>query len=152
MSTIALSGNDVVSINNRLLVDFAVGKVTKLTFPNNIADLRTGKNGNSVYGLNYSGRIAELQLLMVRGSSDDIFLNSLLAGQQLNFAGTTLMIGQFIKKLGDGAGNITSDTYNCGGGIFVKQVEAETDTDGAVEQSLATYMIRFSNAPRSIVS
>ncbi len=150
MATIAMSGNDVIIINNRLLRDFAVGNVAELTLPNEIANLKTGKNGNSIYGLNNSGRMCELKLLLVRGSSDDVFLNSLLSQQQLNFAGTVLMIGQLIKKIGDGAGNITSDTYNLNGGIFTKQVPAKTNTEGEAEQSLAEYAMKFANSPRTL--
>jgi len=61
--------------------------------------------------LNESGKNAEVKIKVIRGSSDDKFLNNLLANQQNNFAGFPLMIGQFVKKIGDGQGNISSDTY-----------------------------------------
>ncbi len=150
MATISLSGSDTVVINNRSLADLADGNCVELTFPNDIANLKTGKNGNSIYGLNESGRQAEMKLRLIRGSADDKFMNGLLANQQLNFAGTVLLIGQFIKKVGDGQGNITSDTYITSGGVFSKQVEAKTNVEGETEQSVAIYTIRFSNAPRAI--
>src|SRR5574343_365456 len=106
MSTIALSGNDSVIINNRIFADFADGNVAELTFPNDIATVKTGKDGNSIYGLNETGKQSELKIRLIRGSADDKFLNGLLAQQQQNFAGFPLMIGQFIKKIGDGSGNI----------------------------------------------
>ena len=56
MSTIALSGNDTVVLNNRTFADFADGNVAELTFPNDIANVKTGKNGNSIYGLNETGK------------------------------------------------------------------------------------------------
>ncbi len=150
MATISLSGSDTVVINNRSLADLADGNCVELSFPNDIANVKTGKNGNSIYGLNESGRQAEMKLRVIRGSSDDKFLNGLQANQQLNFAGTVLLIGQFIKKVGDGQGNITSDTYITSGGVFSKQVEAKTNVEGETEQSVAIYTIRFSNAPRAI--
>lgn len=148
MSTIALSGQDTIIINNRVLVGLADGNCVELTFPNEIASVKTGKNGNSIYGFNESGKQADVKLRMIRGSADDQFLNNLISQQQQNFSGTVLMIGQFIKKLGDGAGNITSDTYVMSGGVFTKQVEGKTNTEGDVEQSIAMYTIRFSNSPR----
>lgn len=150
MSTIALSGNDTMVVNNRIFADFADGNVAELTFPNDIATVKTGKDGNSIYGLNETGKQAELKCRLIRGSADDKFLNGLLAQQQQNFAGFPLMIGQFIKKIGDGAGNIKSDTYIMSGGVFTKQVEAKSNVEGESEQSVSIYTIKFSNAPRVI--
>jgi hypothetical protein len=150
MSTVALSGNDTVMINGRVLTDLATGTPAELTYPNEIASVKTGKNGNSIYGLNESGRQADFKLIIIRGSSDDKFLNSLLSQQQANFAGTVLLIGEFIKKIGDGQGNITNDTYITSGGVFTKQVEGKMNVEGDAEQSIATYSIKFSNAPRVI--
>lgn len=150
MSTIAMSGADTIMINNQILVDLADGDCVDLKFPNEIANLKTGKNGNSIYGLNESGKQCEVNLRVVRGSSDDKFLNNLLAQQQANFAGTVLMIGEFIKKLGDGAGNVISDTYIMSGGIFTKQIEAKSNVEGDPSQSIAIYAMKFSNAPRVI--
>ncbi len=150
MGSVAMSGSDTLSINNYVFADFADGDVAELTFPTEIATVKTGKNGNSIYGLNETGRQAELKIKVLRASADDKFLNSLLAQQQINFAGFPLMIGQFIKKIGDGQGNITSDTYVTSGGVFSKQVDGKTNVEGDTAQSTSTYTIRFSNAPRAI--
>lgn len=148
MGAVALSGNDTIILNNRVLNDLADGNCAELTYPNDIANVKTGKNGNSIYGLNESGKQSELKLRVLRGSDDDKFLNNLLSQQQANFAGTVLLAGQFIKKIGDGQGNITSDTYINSGGVFTKQIEGKTNVEGETEQSIAIYMIKFSNSPR----
>lgn len=150
MPRIALSGSDVVTINDRIFNDFADGDINNLEFPNEIASVKTGKNGNSIYAANESGRQADLTLRVIRGSDDDKFLNNLLAQQKLNFAGFILMKGEFIKKIGDGIGNVSNDTYVCDGGIFTKQPGAKSNTDGDTEQSVVEYMIKFSNAPRAL--
>ena len=150
MATIAMSGNDTVIINNRIFSDFADGTVAKLDFPNDIATVKTGKNGNSIYGLNETGKQADCEIRLIRGSADDKFLNGLLAQQQNNFAGFPLMVGQFIKKLGDGLGGISNDTYITSGGVFTKQVPAQSNVEGESEQSVSIYAIKFSNAPRVI--
>lgn len=150
MSKVALSGSDSVIINNRVLVEFADNDVAVLTFPNDIAMVKTGKNGNTIYGLNESGKQAELKLRMIRGGDDDKFLNNLLVQQQANFAGTNLMIGQLVKKIGDGAGNVANDTYILSGGVFTKIPEAKSNVEGDTEQSVAIYTIKFSNSPRVI--
>lgn len=148
MAIQVLSGQDTVSINNQVFTGLADGNCVELTFPNDIANVKTGKNGNSIYGLNTTGQQCEVKMRLIRGSADDQFLNNLLSQQNANFSGTVLLIGQFIKKLGDGAGNITSDTYIMSGGVFTKQVEGKTNTDGETDQSVAVYTLKFSNAPR----
>lgn len=150
MSTVALSGSDTVNINSQILNDLADGNCVELTYPNDIAQVKTGKNGNSIYGLNESGKQCELKIRVIRGSADDKFLNNLLAQQQANFAGTILMIAQLIKKVGDGKGNISSDTYILSGGVFTKQVEAKVNVEGDTEQSISMYTMKFSNSPRVI--
>ena len=150
MPTIALSGNDSLIINNRNLVDFADGNAVELKYPNDIAQVKTGKNGNSIFALNESGRQCELMVRMIRGSADDKYLNNLLVQQQANFAGFPLMIGEFIKQLGDGAGNIQNDTYILGSGIFQKQVEAKMNVEGDVDQSVSIYAMKFALSPRAI--
>lgn len=150
MPTVSLTGNDTIKINNRVLNDLADGDAAVLTRPNDIASLKTGKNGNTVYALNEMGKQAHLELRIIRGSADDKFLNNLLVQQQNNFAGFVLMIGEFIKRVGDGLGNITSDIYINSGGIFIKETEAKSNADGETDQSLTIYSITFSNSPRVI--
>jgi len=150
MPTIALSGNDTISINNRIINDLADGNCVELTFPNDIAQVKTGKNGNTIYGFNTTGQQCEAKMRVIRGGADDKYLNNLIIQQNLNFQSTVLNFGQFIKKIGDGQGNVTNDTYVMGGGVFVKQVAAQSNVEGETNQSVSEYMIRFSNAPRAI--
>ncbi len=150
MAKLALTGSDTVTINNQALADFADGNCVELTFPNDIANVKTGKNGNAIFGFNASGVQAEAKIRLIRGGNDDKFLMNLLAQQNANFAGTVLLTGTFIKKLGDGAGNITSDTYVLAGGIFQKIPEGKTNVEGETEQSVAIFMIKFASAVRII--
>lgn len=148
MSTVAMSGADSITINNRILSDLADGNCLELTFPNEIANVKTGKNGNSIYGLNETGKQAEMKIRVIRGSSDDKFLNNLFALQQQNFSQFILMQGEFVKRVGNGQGQLTSDTYIVSGGIFTKGIEAKTNVEGDAEQSVAMYTLKFSNSPR----
>ncbi len=148
MATLALTGSDTIMINNKPLADLADGNCAELTYPNDIASVKTGKNGNSIFGLNETGKQGELKLRVIRGSADDKYLNGLYSSQQANFSGTVLLIGQFIKKLGDGLGNITNDTYIAQSGIFSKGIEAKTNVEGEAEQSVAVYTLKFANVVR----
>lgn len=150
MSTVAMSGDDTLILNNRILTDFADQDCAVLTFPNKIAAAKTGKNGNTIYSMNQMGKQAELSMRIIRASADDKFLNNLLSQQQGNFSGFPLLIGSFIKNIGDGQGNVAKDTYQTSGGIFLEIPMAKTNTEGQEEQSVAIYKLLFSLAPRVI--
>ena len=150
MSTVALSGNDTVILNTRIFNDLADQDAAMLDFPNDIAAMKTGKNGNTIYSLNKTGDQCHVTIRVIRGSADDKFLNNLLTQQQANFAGFVLLSGRFVKKLGDGQGNITNDTYIMSGGIFGKNVAAKSNVEGDTEQSISVYNLKFAAAPRSL--
>lgn len=143
----ALTGNDTISLNGRVFADFADGNCAELKFPNGIAKVKIGKNGNAIFAQDNTGQMSELTLKLLRGSSDDQYLNAQMTAQQLNFAGSVLQFGEFIKKVGDGSGNITSDTYVMSGGIFTKIPEAKTNAEGDTDQSTVLYTIQFANQP-----
>lgn len=150
MPAVALSGSDTITLNDRLITDLADANCVELTFPNDIANVKTGKNGNSIYGLNETGKQCEVKIRVLRGSGDDKYLNGQMQAQNLNFAGTVLAIGIFVKKIGNGKGKITSDTYVLSGGVYTKQQEAKMNVEGDTEQSVSMYTLKFSNAPRAI--
>lgn len=150
MAAVAMSGNDSVTINNTILTDLADGDAVLLEFPNEIASVKIGKNGNAIYGFNTTGQMAEVKLRIVRGSPDDKFLQSLLTQQQNSFQSFVLMIGEFVKIIGHGDGSITNDTYIVSGGVFSKQVAAKSNVEGDATQSVSEYTIRFSNSPRAL--
>lgn len=150
MAAIALSGNDSSTLNGRILRDFADGNYIELSFPSDVAAVKTGKNGNSIYSYNATGLMCEVSYRFIRGSADDIFVNALLQDQNANFAGFVLMVGELIKKIGQGDGTIASDIYILSGGLFKKQVGAKSNAEGDTDQSVSSYMIQFALAPRVI--
>lgn len=150
MPTTALTGRDTITINNRILNDFADEVVAEITFPNDLVNLKTGKGGNTVYGFNASGRQCEMVLRILRGTPDDAFLNSILLSQNSNFSGFTLITGTMVKNIGDGAGNIRLDSYILSGGTIKRSVEIMESAAGDVNQAVAVWHLQFSNAPRAI--
>jgi hypothetical protein len=61
-----------------------------------------------------------------------------------------LFRGQFVKRVGDGNGNITQEIYAMSGGIFTKEVDVVSNVEGETEQAVALYRLKFTNAPRSL--
>jgi hypothetical protein len=150
MKTYSLTGSDVLKINNRILADLADADAGAITFPNNIAEMKVGKNKNVIYAENATGDRADMVLRVLRGSSDDKYINNLLNAQRNNFAGTVLLTAEFIKNIGDGNGNISQDIIPLKGGIFTKLVEAKTNAEGDTEQSVSVYSVSFMSDNRSI--
>lgn len=147
----SLSGKDTIVIAGRTLLDFADGDSITLEFPNDISNVKVGKNGNAVYAMNNSGLIAEVTLRLIRGGTDDKYLNALRSIQLFDFPSFLLLTGTFVKRVGDGNGRITYDTYRMNGGVFKKNLAAKENADGDTDQALVSYMFTFANAPRSIL-
>ena len=150
MSVVSLTGNDTIKLNDRVLSDFADGEIGGITFPNNIMEVKTGKNGNSLFAFNNSGRQCEAMLRIMRGSADDKFLQDLFTLMINSPTTFTLLNGSFIKVIGNGAGATQNDTYVMTGGVFTKQIEVSSNADGSTDQALAIYHLKFTNSPRVI--
>lgn len=149
MSSATLTGNDTIQIAGRTLVNLADQDTGKLTFPNELVGVKVGKNGNAMFNLNASGQLCELILRVLRGSADDSFLNNLLVLMTTDLPSFPLMDGYFVKRLGDGNGNIRNDTYLLGGGVFTKKVEVSENVEGNTDPAVALYTIKFSNSDRA---
>lgn len=149
MPFFALTGQDTVQIAGRQLRDFGDGNVAELTYPNPIVGVKTGKNGNTVFNVNASGQQAKLKLRLLRGSPDDVFLQTLLAQQLADLPSFPVMPGYFVKRIGDGTGNVSFDTQILAGGVFDKQVEASENVEGATDPALSMYELTFANGKRA---
>lgn len=149
-NAVAMSGQDTIILNNRNFTALADGDCVTLDFPNGLVNVKIGKNGNALFGLNEMGNLGDVKIRVLRGTADDQFLNGILSAQQANFAGTALMVGQFVKKVGDGLGNISNDTYILAGGVVQKMVPGKMNVEGDTMQSVAEYTLQFASAARVI--
>jgi hypothetical protein len=151
MPTVSLTGNDTINIGGTVLADFGDGDIAELAFPNELMAVKTGKNGNSIFAFNATGLQCDLKLRVIRGSEDDKYLNGLIQDIKADPAAFVLLDGQFVKRVGDGQGNITNDTYILGGGVPTRQVPVSSNVEGATEQSIAVYEFKFTNVNRGIL-
>lgn len=150
MPTLTVTSNDTLVLNGRVINDLALDDVTSITFPNELVNHKTGKNGNTIYAQNQTGLNANLVLRLARGSSDDQWLQKQITASQDDFPSTVLFAGSFTKRLGDGQGNVVSDVYSLNGGVNSKQVEGKENVSGDVTQGEAIYNLKFANANRII--
>jgi hypothetical protein len=151
MGSVSLTGEDVIQIDGRILNDLGTGDAVMLDFPNDLAVVKRGKNGNTVYAFNELGAITSAKIRVLLGSSDDKYLNARLQEMRNGFSTTFILVqGMFVKSVGDGQRNVSQKVYNMTNGIFKKIPTAKTSAEGDTEQSEAEYTIEFGNATPSI--
>ncbi len=152
MALTSLVGDDSLIINNRpIQLEFADGDTATIEFPNELFSMSTGKDKNTIYAKDESGSNFNLNFSVMRGGTVDKFLNGLMAQQDEDFAGFTLMTGAFTKVLGNGEGRRTYDTYLLKGMMFVKNIDAKGNVNGDTEQGKASYALRGAVATRALI-
>ena len=150
MATYALTGDDSIIINDIPLKDFANNDIGTLDLPNNLFDLATGKNGNTIFALDESGNNATLTVKLLMSSADDKRLNGMIP-QSNGFAQTILATGSVVKQIGDGQGNVSYNTYVLAGGMVQKKPSIKSNVNGDSEQAVIEYVIQFAEANRAIL-
>lgn len=149
MSTYTLTGDDTIIINDIPLNDFPNGDIATLELPNNLMEIATGKNGNTIFALDEAGNNATLTVRLLLSSNDDKRLNGLVPPSD-GFASYVLLTGSVTKQIGDGAGNISHNKYLLAGGMVQKKPAMKSNVNGDTEQAIVEYTIQFANAARAI--
>lgn len=150
MSTYNLAADGTLTLFGRVFADFADGDVSSITFPNDYVAGQTGKGGNTIFTKNEAGRNAMATLRLMRGSSDDQFLQTKLSTMKKDFVSTELAFGEFVLRVGDGFGNVARDVYTLKGGMITKPVEGKENVAGDAAQGVVIYTILFADGDRSI--
>lgn len=150
MSTYALTGDDSIIINDIPLTDFANNDIGTLDIPNNMFEMQTGKNGNTIFALDESGNNATLTVRVLMSSGDDRRLNGMIPVSN-GFAQTVLATGSVVKQIGDGAGNVSYNTYMLAGGMVQKKPSIKSNVNGDSDQAVVEYVIQFAQANRGIL-
>lgn len=148
---VSLTGKDNILIDSQLITDGANADVSVLEFPEELVTPKIGKNGNTIYAFNASGLKAVLTLKLLAGSADDKYLNSRLNQMTNDFPSFVLISGEFVKRVGDGAGNVNEIVYICQGGVPQKIPGTKENVEGDSEQAVSEWKIVFGNAGRAIV-
>lgn len=150
MSTFALTGNDTLILNERVIKDMADGSIVEIAYQNERVGITTGKNDNTIYAENRTGSNAVLTLRVIRGSADDRWLNGLSIQQNRDLPSFVLLRGAFTKRVGNGFGEISYDNYVLIGGVFQNYPDTQENLQGETEQGSTVYTIVFSRAERAL--
>jgi hypothetical protein len=147
---ISLNGNDTIIINGTLLTDLGAGDVGVLTFPNESAQMKRGKNGNTVIAFSELGQMGELTLRLLRASGNDALINSIQRQFFQDAPSFQTITGQVVKRVGDGQGNVTNDIYNLSGGVPTMIPEAKSNVEGDIEQGETIWKLKFAKGSRQL--
>lgn len=150
MAVYALTGNDSFILNDRVFNDMADGSTITISFPNEKIGHTTGKNGNTVFATDKQGLNAEVELRLIAGSKDDIWLNGINIEQERDLPTFTVINGSFSKRIGDGAGKVKFINYVLLGGVIRQNIDTNENLQGETEQGIAIYRLFFSQAERTI--
>lgn len=152
MTLFNLTGDDTLVINTKIISnEFEDGDNCTIEFSDDLVTLTTGKNQNTIYALNESGNNFDLTFSIARGGSVDKYLNGLLVKQKQDFVAFQLLTGSFTKRLGDGYGKITFDTYTLRGMVFTKHPGTKGNVNGDTEQGKVEYVLKGALAVRGIL-
>ena len=150
MAIYSLTGNDTLTINGRVLKEFADGSTINIEFGNARVGHTTGKNGNTIFSTDKQGENATVTLRLIAGGRDDMFLNGLSVQQERDLPTFALLTGTFAKRIGDGNGNVKFLNYALLGGVFEQNVNTQENLQGETEQGIAIYTLWFAQAERAI--
>ena len=143
-------GSATIIINGRTLSDFGFGTVAEITCPNQIAGMDIGKDFNTVFSLQPAGSQADLKIKIIKGSKDDVFLNSLYESFKDSFESSIAITGSFISRVGDGNGNVITTAWVLNGGIPTTHPADKYDVAGDREQALMGYSFSFARGIRTL--
>jgi len=150
MGIYAITGDDTLTIFDRVFNDLANDDTSQIAFNEDLVTASTGKNKNTIFAKNEKGNNAVLTLRLIRGSSDDRFLDGKQAATDKDFVATALANGTFKKRIGDGNGGVLTDNYTLQGGMISRRVDGKENVSGDVEQGVAIYTIIFADVKRGM--
>lgn len=141
MGQTALTGQDTLIINGRIITGLADADAVSLDPDTDIASVKRGKDGNTLYAKNEEGRKVTMTIRLLISCSDSIYLNSLLQQWKQSSSDFVLMTGAYYKRSGDGTGVISTRVHQLTGGVVKRLPKAMTNVEGNTDQSLAEWQI-----------
>ena len=149
-SVISLAQNDTFQLNDSIISTFATGDSCKITSPNNLIETDVGKNLGGLIAYNAKGLIADCEMRLIMGGTDDQTLNAIL-GEEMSQK-LVPITASLSKAFVDSNGNAIYVVYNLYGGGILKAPEEMVSATGNIEQLVAVWKLQFTNWSRDIVS
>lgn len=158
LNYVRITGNDIIQIGKSLdgaktITAFADGDYARLSFPNDIMNFTIGKNRNMIAAYNAMGTLAELELRLLRGCEEDMFLNNLFPSFDDDALSFNFIFAKIEKKLtaskSEKATEI-SEKYTLRNGVISKAPEFISNVSGSTDQGVVIWQIRFAEFKREV--
>ena len=146
----SITGQDTLTIDGVPINDWFDANCGEYTYSGEIAKMKKGKNGNTIVAMDETGNVMDIKIRLLASSTDDARFQEKLTGFVQNPTGFVGMSGTLVKRYGDGTGNAKKITYVLSFGIFSKNIDATTNSEGDANQGVAIYVLKFGTANRVI--
>lgn len=136
------AANTTVTLNGKVFTDLAQGDAVKIEFPNDKSSKTKGINKSSVIKKRMDGDEAKVTIKVLKASSDDVFLNTMLNQDGL------IIINGSIKTNFTRDNTSGIDSYALENGTIVGHpADTKNNVDG---EEVMEYVINFVSALRMI--
>lgn len=148
MAIDTLVGQDTIIIDGRQITDVGYGDVVTIDMPNAFTSLETGKDGNTVFIFQESGRQINVKIRVLVGREDDQWLNAKLEQMKNDFIHHTLFSMTLAKQVGDGQGQVITTRWSLEGGVFTTPPSTRYNVSGDGEQAIQEYSLAFARGTK----
>lgn len=156
MPAFSLVGDATVSITpaggaTRVLTDFADGTIFDIDYVSDLINSTTGKEGNTVFVKDERGRNGKGSMRILKGSSDDNYLNGLFTDMKSSFgSGTKILTIDIVRKIVDGTGTTLTESFNLQGCLLTQMPKTSVNVHGDTEQAISVWNMVAADVNRSI--
>lgn len=149
MAVDTLVGKDTIIIDGRTITDVGYGDVVTIDRPNAFTSMESGKDGNTVFIYQESGRQINVKLRVLVGREDDQWLNAKLEQMKNDFIHHKLFTMTLAKQVGDGQGQVITTRWTLEGGAFTTAPSTKYNVSGDGEQAIQEYSFGFARGTKS---
>lgn len=148
MAIDTLVGRDTIILDGREMTDVGYGDVVSVEMPNSFVTLETGKDGNTVFVFQESGRQINVKLRVLVGRDDDQWLNAKFETMKNDFIHHSLFTMSLAKQVGDGNGGVITTRWQLEGGVFTTPPSTKYNVSGDGEQAIQEYSFAFARGTK----
>lgn len=142
MAVLSLCGKDSLIFDNQTINGLADGDSATLTMGGDISARAVGFNKNMVIAPDLNGYVATLEMRVLKGCDDDKALYAKFKTYEQDPPAYVCSTASLTKRLGDGAGNVTNDTYNLTALHFTAAPTTATiNVNGDTDQVVTVYTL-----------
>lgn len=137
--------------NGRPLTNFADLSIIDLQPTDDTGTMKIAADGSAIFAPNIQSEQHTLNFRLVKGSADDIFINSAKKSVAISGglkSGTAFSNVSIVRPLSREDGTIIRETVICTGGVFYQNVAITINLEGDTESLVTPYNMLFRKIER----